>query len=442
MKQATTLRAIEANADHDVIVPGNAEVKTLDSHFLSFGDALYSWTNTEGFEKTAEKCADNTMVRAFCTALKIPFVIVSDNILDNTHYFESDAWAFAFVEQYGFVRFGRGQFFKIDEYNRPIAIVSIGRDPQTNVQVEYCGAEWLALEFREVLKMHVKVDPKTEEKATYAEVVTAEGLGRMMGGGSLACIKAAIDNPRVALPEYYPYLDGGIEALLREFIESDESVLILMGPAGTGKSSAVASAVENLRLLPIYAKRADVIHDKTFVNFVFKTSDEYMAKIAGTSAKARADLFQETLVKDREFTHSLPLSEKKEEKEEPRVPVIIVEDADILLAPRSTGNLMMPELLNETDGIGSNHTRKIIFTTNLSNTKAIDEALMRPGRCFDVVNCRLLTPTEAVAARRANGLPDFAEVPTSDVSLAEALRKPRKKIVMTSGKASLGFNTK
>jgi SpoVK/Ycf46/Vps4 family AAA+-type ATPase len=121
------------------------------------------------------------------------------------------------------------------------------------------------------------------------------------------------------------------------------------------------------------------------------------------------------------------------------VPVIVVEDADALLRPRSEGNLIMPELLNETDGIGSNHTRKIIFTTNLASISDIDEALTRAGRCYGVINCRLLTPEEAIAARRANGLPDFEAVPVKDVSLAEALRKPRKRICISNGKAGLGF---
>lgn len=258
----------------------------------------------------------------------------------------------------------------------------------------------------------------------------------------MECTFNTIENPRVARPEYYPYIEDGIEALIREFVQSEESVLILIGPPGTGKSSLVAAAVDAIGLLPIYAKKADVINDKDFVGFVFECSDKYMSKIAGTAAKARADLFVETLTKEREFGHKQPLVKREdEEKEEPRVPVIVVEDADILLSPRSEGNLIMPELLNATDGMGSNHTRKIIFTTNLANVKGIDSALMRPGRCFDVVHCRLLTPDEAIAARAANGLPPFEVLPTKDISLAEALRKPRKRISVSNGKATLGFNS-
>lgn len=436
----TNLRAVNANQQDDLRAEGELDnvIKPLDSYFHSFGEALFSWTNSEGFEKSFEKCADAGMVKAFCAALSIPFVHVNANVLDNTHYFESDAWVFDFIEEKGFMRRGRGTFLLLDEGNRPIAFLDIAHNTSINIGCDFLGAEYLALEFRELMKKHVKVDPKAEKKTTYAEVVIGMGFGGM--GGGLTCIRGKIDNPRVAQPEFYPYLDGGIEALLRDFIESDESVLILKGNPGTGKSSLVAAGIDALNLLPIYAKRADAIADKGFINFVFETSDEYMSKIAGTAAKARSDLFTESLVKEREFLFAKPLAEKKDEEEEPRVPIIVVEDADLLLTPRSQGNVKMAELLNETDGIGSNHTRKIIFTTNLGNNRDIDEALMRPGRCYAVIDCRLLTPTEAVAARAAGGLPPFEEAPTKDVSLAEALRKPRKKIFISNGKAGLGFN--
>jgi hypothetical protein len=39
--------------------------------------------------------------------------------------------------------------------------------------------------------------------------------------------------------------------------------------------------------------------------------------------------------------------------------------------------------------------RKIIFTTNLPNVGDIDEALVRPGRCFATVRTRALERREA-----------------------------------------------
>ena len=51
--------------------------------------------------------------------------------------------------------------------------------------------------------------------------------------------------------------------------------------------------------------------------------------------------------------------------------------------------------------------RKIIFSTNLPNVGDLDEALIRPGRCFGRLNVRALMPEEAarVAQRVAAGDP-------------------------------------
>ncbi len=444
--KASNIRAVDMNDTHSSVEAepeAITEVKALDSHFQSFGDALFSWTNSTGFDDPDNKRVNEKMVIGFCRTLGLPIASCNTlRILSSEHYFESDAWFFNYVEEKGYMRLGVASFVLLDESFRPIVWMDMDRDHRVNIAVDITGAEHLVMEFRELALANVKTDAAVEKKATYAEVTL--GASMMGVGSELRCIQGKIDNKRVAQAEYYPYLDGGVEALLKDFIESEESVLILMGPPGTGKSSLVAAGVEALGLLPIYAKRADAILDKNFVSFVFKTSDEYMAMVAGTEAKARSDLFVETLATEREFKAAQPLLLKKEgeDAEVPGVPVIVVEDADLLLVPRATGNMIMPQLLNETDGIGSNHARKIIFTTNLSNVRDIDEALMRPGRCYEVVNCRLLTPTEAVAARAANGLPEFDEVPKEDVSLATALRKPRKKICISNGKAALGFNTK
>jgi hypothetical protein len=440
----SNLRAVTGNQHDELLAEGEGAgiVKTFDSHFDSLGDALFTWTNSTGFDQLESKGLSPRMVMAFCRANNIPAISFDTGKMTfKEHYFESDAWLFKYLEDKGYLRLGNGCFILTDEHNRPIGWVDVDTDHSTNITIEFMGAESLALELREIAKSNLKVDTTVEKKATYAEVVMGER--GVMGGGGLTLRMGKIDNKRVALNEFYPYLDGGIEALLRDFIESDESVLILMGPPGTGKSSLVAAGIDALGLLPIYAKRADAILDKGFVNFVFAASDEYMAKVAGTDAKARSDMFLETLCKEREFLPKQPLLKKPDDEEEaPRIPIIVVEDADMLLAPRAAGNLIMPELLNETDGIASNHTRKIIFTTNLGSKKDIDEALMRPGRCYDVVNCRLLTPEEASAARLAHGLSDFEVAPAEDVSLATALRKPRKKISLASGKPTLGFTVK
>lgn len=63
----------------------------------------------------------------------------------------------------------------------------------------------------------------------------------------------------------------------------------------------------------------------------------------------------------------------------------------------------------------------------MKNTKEVDSALTRPGRCFDVLEFRLLTADEATYIREQDGLPfvDFHEIGEEDGidswSLAEVL---------------------
>ncbi|WP_144106622.1 AAA family ATPase [Paraburkholderia sp. BCC1886] len=429
----------DTNAAADFPVIRFSTVRPLNSHFDSIGDALFSWTNSTGYLDPDNKALNGTAVRAFCQALGLPVDSVDTNrMLTSEHYFESDAWFFEYVDAKALVRLGRGDFVMLDEGNRPVLWISYAPHPRSNFCIEFSGSETLVHELRELTLENVKTDAKQEEKETFVEVVFRESPF----GGGLTINEGKIENARTSHPEFYPYLDGGLKALIEDFLNSEESVLILKGPPGTGKTSMVSAAVSELGLLPIYAKRADAILHKDFVTFIFNSSDGYMANVAGTEAKERKDLFSKCLGEDREFKSIRRIKADVEEKDTPRIPIIVVEDADQLLTPRSAGNVIMPQLLNETDGIGSNHTRKIIFTTNLSSTNDIDEALMRPGRCYDVVECRLLTPEEAVVARRASGLPDFEVVPTGNVSLAETLRKPRKKISIANGRASLGFTTK
>ena len=73
----------------------------------------------------------------------------------------------------------------------------------------------------------------------------------------------------------------------------------------------------------------------------------------------------------------------------------VVEDADHLLMARANGNVDLHRFLAVADGVVRAQGRKIIFTTNLPNVGDIDEALVRPGRCFATVRTRPLQRSEA-----------------------------------------------
>jgi hypothetical protein len=74
---------------------------------------------------------------------------------------------------------------------------------------------------------------------------------------------------------------------------------------------------------------------------------------------------------------------------------LVLEDRDVNLAKRTQGNEMMNKMLSVSDGFLCNVKTKIIITTNISNVADIDNALLRPGRCFAVIETRSLTYEEA-----------------------------------------------
>jgi hypothetical protein len=73
----------------------------------------------------------------------------------------------------------------------------------------------------------------------------------------------------------------------------------------------------------------------------------------------------------------------------------VIEDADHLLKARTSGNFELHRFLGVADGVVRAQNRKVIFTTNLPNINDIDDALLRPGRCYAVKNLRSMEFTEA-----------------------------------------------
>src|SRR5215471_9089344 len=67
------------------------------------------------------------------------------------------------------------------------------------------------------------------------------------------------------------------------------------------------------------------------------------------------------------------------------------------MKPRADGNDHLHRFLTIADGVVRSQGRKIVFSTNLPNVGDLDEALIRPGRCFARVFVRNLTDAEAKA---------------------------------------------
>lgn len=155
---------------------------------------------------------------------------------------------------------------------------------------------------------------------------------------------------RLPVDEMYPFLgDRTLSDYYDSFLNSNSNILILIGAPGTGKSSFVRGLVAHAQTSALVTYDPAVLErDSIFANFIQSENT-----------------------------------------------LMILEDSDNFLRARSEGNNMMQKFLNLGDGLVSTKNKKLIFTTNLPNVRDIDSALLRPGRCFDVVNFDLLTQEQA-----------------------------------------------
>lgn len=156
-------------------------------------------------------------------------------------------------------------------------------------------------------------------------------------------------NYRPLVKHAYPWVNGDVNDYVDSYLNSSANVLILIGPPGTGKTSFIKH----------------LIHQ------------------SGANAKISYD--ENIMSNDSLFASFISGSEQ----------FMIMEDADAFLRSREDGNTMMHRFLNVSDGLVSTTGKKLIFSTNLPSVRDIDSALMRPGRCFDVLEFRALTRAEA-----------------------------------------------
>lgn len=165
-------------------------------------------------------------------------------------------------------------------------------------------------------------------------------------------------NYKKAYPSFYPWLEKPIEQYFNEYLESDACVLILIGPPGTGKTTFLKNLIDHTKSSALLTYDPKILSNDYFFSR-FLSGDQSL---------------------------------------------LIMEDADNFLAARDDGNDLMHRLLNVSDGIVSLKGKKMIFSTNLPNISSIDSALIRPGRCFDVMDFRRLTGKEANAVMDEVGM--------------------------------------
>ncbi len=214
----------------------------------------------------------------------------------------------------------------------------------------------------------------TPERAAATEAVLLEIVGerRMReetftidwrfgtGDGSLTGVSFEELVDPALLDEAYPALNESVLAFMERYLAAPETILIVQGPPGTGKTRLVRAILGALarrtsgRSSVLYtADRRALESDQIFIEFLTEEHDAF-----------------------------------------------VIEDADHILTSRANGNVDMHRFLAIADGIVRAQGRKILFTTNLPNVGDIDEALLRPGRCFANVRTRALSPSEAASLVR------------------------------------------
>lgn len=183
----------------------------------------------------------------------------------------------------------------------------------------------------------------------------------------------------------YPEIAGGVPAFIDAYLRAPETVLVLQGPPGTGKTRLIRGILGEISRRKAADQSAQILYtgdmkalagDEIYVQFITGCQDAF-----------------------------------------------VIEDADHLLKPRCDGNDHLHRFLTIADGVVRAQGRKIIFSTNLPNVGDLDEALIRPGRCFARVHVRALTHAEAQALAEELAAGDAGKLTRATLAFAGESRK-------------------
>lgn len=167
----------------------------------------------------------------------------------------------------------------------------------------------------------------------------------------------------IGLDSFYPFISGGVDNFINDFMKSKQNILVLLGLPGTGKSSFIRHFLKEPNKVNLITN-SHVLEDPSLPR-TFRDDS--------TATNVDGDKINQ---------------------------VTIYEDADTFILPRDSGNKQLSALLNHVEGIVPT-SEKFIISANITNTDRIDSALLRPGRCYKVLFFEKLTPAQANTARES-----------------------------------------
>jgi hypothetical protein len=199
-------------------------------------------------------------------------------------------------------------------------------------------------------------------------------------------VNVPLNRDRLPVDEMYPFLKGeSLSDYYERYMASSANILLLIGPPGTGKTTFIRGLLAHTNSSAIVSYDSSIIEkDHFFANFI--------------------------------------------EGEES---IMVLEDSDAFLKSRNDGNTMMHRFLNVGDGLVTTKGKKMIFSTNLPSIRDVDSALVRPGRCFDILTFAPLSLHDAKnLAEKLNGsVPEVMPGKVVEFSIAEIFNTQNNKPV-------------